>query len=405
MTALSTPGPFPGKNESPRGAERPGLARASDIAFDRSATEDGQRALLNILEDFAAEKSGLEGGQRAMLNILEDFDLERVRMEGAQRAVLNILEDSVAEKTQSEAAQRSMLNILEDFSEEKGRLEETQRAVLNILDDFESEKNKVGLVNEELEAQIEVRARVETQMRGVNAELLAANKELEAFSYSVSHDLRAPLRGIDGFSLALLEDYADKLDARGKDYLYRVRAGSQRMGVLIDDLLNLARVTRTEIRVESTDLSALARLIVSDLQKAQPERRVELGIEKGVEALVDAHLMRIVLENLLGNAWKFTSKRESPCIEFGRARRDGRIVYYVRDNGAGFDPAYAGRLFGAFQRLHDKSDFPGTGVGLATVQRIIHRHGGKIWAESAVGRGATFYFTLQEARQGGLSDV
>lgn len=377
--------------ESPEA--QPRFAQRSGSPLDLFVAENNQRALLNILEDFASEKSGLQSGQRAMLNILDDFDAEKARMQGAQRAVLNILEDSLAERAQLEAAQRSMLNILDDFasektqlesaqgamvnilddfSQEKDRLEQTQRAVLNILDDFETEKNKVELVN---------------------TEVLAANKELEAFSYSVSHDLRAPLRGIDGFSLALLEDYADKLDDNGKDYLHRVRAATQRMGVLIDDLLNLSRVSRTELRRENSDLGAIAGSIAEDLQKTQPERRVEFRIEQGLEAYVDPHLTRIALENLLGNAWKFTSKNEFSCIEFGRTRGD-RNTYFVRDNGAGFDPTYADRLFGAFQRLHDKKDFPGTGVGLATVQRIINRHGGRIWAESALDRGATFYFTL-----------
>jgi len=246
-------------------------------------------------------------------------------------------------------------------------------------------------------ADITERKRSEQEILRRSAELEAANKELEAFSYSVSHDLRAPLRGIDGFSLALLEDCADKLDQDGRDYLQRVRAATQRMGVLIDDLLNLSRVTRSEMRIEKTDLGAMARRVATELQNMQPERRAEFRIEEGLVAFVDSHLMRIVLENLLGNAWKFSSKRESPHIEFGKADGDGRPTYYVRDDGAGFDPAYADRLFGAFQRLHDKSDFPGTGVGLATVQRIIHRHGGHIWAEGAVDRGATFYFTLSEA--------
>jgi len=390
--------------------------------IDSFEAENSQRALLNILEDFASEKRSLESGQRAMLNILDDFDSEKGRMEAAQRAVLNILEDSVTEKAQLEAAQSSMLNILEDFSseknqleaaqgamvnilddfsEEKWRLEETQRAVLNILDDFETEKNKVELTNQQLEKEIEERKRVETEIQGVNTELLASNKELEAFSYSVSHDLRAPLRGIDGFSLALLEDYGDKLDEDGRDYLRRVRAATQRMGVLIDDLLSLSRVTRTEMRLEKTDLGAMARSIAVELQKTQPERRAEFRIEEDLEAFADSHLMRIALENLLGNAWKFTSKREFTRIEFSSARRDGTLTYSVRDDGAGFDPAYAHRLFGAFQRLHDKSDFPGTGVGLATVQRIILRHGGHIWAESAVEKGATFYFTLLETRAKG----
>lgn len=375
-----------------------GLSDTPDFGPELSAAENGQRALLNILEDFAAEKRSLEGGQRAMLNILDDFDAERTRMEGAQRAVLNILEDSVAEKTQLEETQRSTLNILDDFSEEKDRLEETQRAVLNILDDFETEKTKVELANEQLEKEVEERRRVETQIQGVNTELLAANKELEAFSYSVSHDLRAPLRGIDGFSLALLEDYAGKLDEEGRDHLHRVRAATQRMGILIDDLLSLSRVTRSEMRLENADLSAIARSVAMELQKVEPERPVVFRIEEGLQGSCDSHLMRITLENLIGNAWKFTSKRKSACIEFGRTPSDGTRPYYVRDNGAGFDPTYADRLFGAFQRLHDKNDFPGTGVGLATVQRIIHRHGGHIWAESAVEKGATFYFTLLETQ-------
>jgi signal transduction histidine kinase len=380
--------------DSPSHDGQPRLAQESDSALDPFVAANNQRALLNILEDFTSEKNGLEQGQRAMLNILDDFDAEKARMEGAQRAVLNILEDSLTERTQLEAAQRSMLNILDDFasektqlesaqgalvnilddfSQEKGRLEQTQRAVLNILDDFEIEKSKVELVN---------------------TEVLAANKELEAFSYSVSHDLRAPLRGIDGFSLALLEDYADKLDDNGRDYLHRVRAATQRMGTLIDDLLNLSRVTRTEIRRENSDLTAIARSVADELQKTQPARRVEFRMEQTLVAHVDPHLIRIVLENLLGNAWKFTSKRESACIQFGGTRDERGVTYFVRDDGAGFDSAYADRLFGAFQRLHDKNDFPGTGVGLATVQRIINRHGGRIWGESVVERGATFYFTL-----------
>jgi signal transduction histidine kinase len=398
---MSTPKSVLSQLDAPPNAASLGLAQTPDFSPGGSAAENTQRALLNILEDFAAEKSGLEHGQRAMLNILDDFDAEKGRMEGAQRAVLNILEDSVTEKAQLEAAQRSMLNILDDFSEEKGRLEETQRAVLNILDDFEMEKSKVELVNEQLEKEIEERKRVETQVQGVNIELLASNKELEAFSYSVSHDLRAPLRSIDGFSLALLEDYADKLDEDGRDYLDRVRAATQRMGILIDDMLNLSRVTRSELRLEKTDLGAVARSVATELQKTQPERRAEFQIEEGLEAFVDSHLIRIAFENLLGNAWKFTSKRDSASIEVGRTRDDGTYTYYVRDNGAGFNPTYADRLFGAFQRLHDKNEFPGTGVGLATVQRIIHRHGGRIWAESAVEKGATFYFTLSETRHRG----
>ncbi|MBI2875506.1 MAG: MEDS domain-containing protein [Candidatus Tectomicrobia bacterium] len=225
-------------------------------------------------------------------------------------------------------------------------------------------------------------------------ELETANRELDAFSYSVSHDLRAPLRSIDGFSLALLEDYADQLDAQGRDYLQRVRASSQRMAQLIDDLLNFSRITRSEMRHERVDLSALVQTIASELQKAQPERQVECVIAPGLVANGDERLLRLALENLLRNAWKFTGKHPWARIEFGVTQQEGQRAYFVRDDGAGFEMAYADKLFGAFQRLHAVAEFPGTGIGLAIVQRIIHRHGGRVWAEGAVEQGAAFYFTL-----------
>ena len=226
------------------------------------------------------------------------------------------------------------------------------------------------------------------------AQLEQANNELEAFSYSVSHDLRGPLRGIDGFSQALLEDYADRLDAHGQDCLRRVRAASQRMAQLIDDLLALSRVSRGEIRRETVDLSALARNVLAELKEADAQRRVEVCVSEGVIATGDARLMRVVLENLLRNAWKFTGKHDSARIEFGVNQSDGKLVYFVRDDGAGFDMAYMDKLFAPFQRLHAMKEFEGTGIGLATVQRIIHRHGGRVWAESQVDQGATFRFTL-----------
>ncbi|MDB6022607.1 MAG: sensor signal transduction histidine kinase, partial [Pedosphaera sp.] len=244
------------------------------------------------------------------------------------------------------------------------------------------------------------RQRAETQIQHLNEQLQAraqalveANKELESFSYSVSHDLRAPLRSISGFSSLLLED-SDKLGAEGKANLQTVVEASQRMGELIDDLLQLSRITRSEVRRAPVDLSALARSVADELRKANPERSVELLIEPDLITQADAHLMRIVLENLLGNAWKFTSQKRAARIEFRRATRQGTRAYFVRDNGAGFDMAYASKLFGAFQRLHSTAEFPGTGVGLATVQRIIRRHGGQVWAEAEIGHGATFYFTL-----------
>ncbi len=235
---------------------------------------------------------------------------------------------------------------------------------------------------------------LEERVEDRTAQLAAANKELEAFSYSVSHDLRAPLRGIDGFSLALLEDYAERLDDQGKEHLQRIRAATQRMGMLIDDLLNLSRMTRAEIRKERFNISTLAHSVVESLKEAHAKRSIEFRIEDGLEANADPRLLRVVLENLLGNSCKFTSKRTSARVEFGKMHRNGSTAYFVRDNGAGFDPAYADRLFGAFQRLHGATEFPGTGVGLATVQRIVHRHGGQIWAEGEVEKGAAFYFTL-----------
>jgi PAS domain S-box-containing protein len=244
---------------------------------------------------------------------------------------------------------------------------------------------------EQMEAEI-FRSSHEVQL--ANQQLRHANQELESFSYSVSHDLRAPLRGIDGFSQALLEDYAEQLDANGKDYLQRVRAATQRMAVLIDDLLNLSRVARAEMRRERIDLSQLANAIAKELRAGQPERKVDFAVPPALQAEGDARLVRVVLENLLGNSWKFTAKVEHARIEMGASQANGRPVFFVRDNGAGFDQVHAGRLFGAFQRLHGMGEFPGTGIGLATVQRIIHRHGGEVWAEGVVEKGATIYFTL-----------
>jgi signal transduction histidine kinase len=245
------------------------------------------------------------------------------------------------------------------------------------------------------------REKAETEVRSLNDDLQhhvrqleESNRELEAFSYSVSHDLRSPLRSIDGFSLALIEDYSDKLDNEGKDYLARVRGATQRMGQLIDDLLNLSRLARMEMKRDRVDLSAMAAGIASRLRDHHPERPAEFIITRGLTAFGDERLLTAALENLFGNAWKFSEKTPRTVIEFGVTDAGSDPAFFVRDNGAGFDMAYADKLFNPFQRLHHAAEFSGTGIGLATVKRIISRHGGRVWIEGAVGKGTTVYFTL-----------
>lgn len=240
----------------------------------------------------------------------------------------------------------------------------------------------------------ELNASLEQRVTQRTAELVAANQELQAFSYSVSHDLRAPLRAIDGFSRALLEDYAELIDATGKDYLQRVRNSTQHMGRLIDDMLKLSRVTQAALQPETVDLGVLAEEVVAQLRRQDPARDVRVDIAPGLHAVGDPGLLRIMLENLLDNAWKYTGKTAAAHIAFDARQQDGETVFRVGDNGAGFDMQYADRLFGAFQRQHRRDEFEGTGVGLATVRRIVRRHGGRVWAEAEPGRGARFYFTL-----------
>lgn len=238
-------------------------------------------------------------------------------------------------------------------------------------------------------------SRLNSDLERRAVELEVSNKELEAFSYSVSHDLRAPLRTIDGFSLALMEDYSEKLDDEARNYLFRIRTAAQRMAQLIDDLLNLSRLSRAPLNVEVINLSTIAQNIMQDLRQSDLQRIVDCVIAPNLTVRGDPRLMKVVLENLLSNAWKFSAKQQFARIEFGLEEGGAdENVYFVRDNGAGFDMTYANKLFGVFQRLHTNSEFPGIGIGLAIVQRIVHRHGGKVWADGAPGQGATFYFTL-----------
>ena len=314
-----------------------------------------------------------------------------------------ILQGTISEPILALAETAKAVSTRQDYSVRAPKLGADELGTLT--DSFNQMLGRIAQQNDELQryaADLERRVEERTHelqerndaLRRNAAELLAANTELDAFAYSVSHDLRAPLRSIDGFSQILLEDYSGTLDAAGRESLQRVRAASQRMGTLIDDLLKLARVTRVEIRTEDVDLSGMAREIAAELQRATPERLVEFAIAPGLRARGDARLLRVALDNLLRNSWKYTAKQAQPRIEFASIAANGERAFMVRDNGAGFDMQYADKLFGVFQRLHSPAEFEGTGVGLATVRRIITRHGGRIWAEGVVDRGATFYFTL-----------
>jgi len=273
--------------------------------------------------------------------------------------------------------------ILDPRFDEEGHLLQG----IHIITDITERKRAEGELNK-------YRCHLEQLVKERTAELTAINKELEAFSYSISHDLRAPLRAINGFSHILGEEYSDQIDERGKDYLHRIERASHHMSDLIDDLLKLSRLTRSEVHFEQVNLSKMVQNIADDLKRTQPERQVEFIVPEAITAFGDKHLLEIVLTNLLDNAWKFTSQHPTARIEFGTMQKDDKTVYYLRDDGAGFDESYTEKLFAPFQRLHSPSEFEGTGIGLATVRRIINRHGGSIWAESKVEQGATFYFTL-----------
>jgi len=252
-------------------------------------------------------------------------------------------------------------------------------------------------VGERRRAEEEIRrlnAELETRVKARTTELQSTNAELEAFCYSVSHDLRAPLRSIDGFSQALLEDFPKDVSDEARRYLARIRTSTQRMGQLIEDLLNLSKVSRGELARRDVDVGEIARQVVAEIQSREPERKVEVSVWDGMQANADPRLLRAALENLIGNAWKFSAKAEQARVEVGSLRDGDEVTFFVRDNGAGFDMRYASKLFGAFQRLHSANEYQGTGIGLATVQRIVHRHGGRIWADAKPGKGAVFFFTL-----------
>ncbi|MBI2357326.1 MAG: hypothetical protein HYV04_00140 [Deltaproteobacteria bacterium] len=342
--------------------------------------EHMQRATLNILEDFDSEKQRLEQVQRASLNILEDFDAEKTKLEGVQRAAINILEDFDEEKRMLQGVQRATLNILEDFNAEKTLLEDSQRALLNILEDIDVEKAKVATANQQLEA---------------------ANKELEAFTYSVSHDLRAPVRHMHGYADLLKKSALSALDDKGRHYLDTILDSAKQMADLIDELLAFSRLGQAQMKKIQVNLDGLVQEAVKTLRSDMEGRNIVWKIDPLPEVYADPFMLRLVLVNYVSNALKFTRTRPQAKIEVGtRDNQGSEAVVFVRDNGVGFNMRYADKLFGVFQRLHRAEEFEGTGIGLANVRRIIHRHGGRAWAEGKVDGGATFYFSLPKSRKG-----
>ncbi len=361
-------------------------------AYNRSLLEASLDPLVTIdaagkITDVNAATEQVTGYSRSEL-ITTDFSDYFTRPDEARAGYRQVFSEGLVKDYPLEIKHRNghitpVLYNAAVYRDETGKVTGVFAAARDITERKRAEE-EIQKLNRELEQRVIERT----------AELEAANRELEAFAYSVSHDLRAPLRSIDGFSLALLEDHADILDAAGKDYLQRVRAAATKMGQLIDALLKLSRLTRGELKRAAVDLGALARSAAEELKRSEPERRVEFVVADKMIAEGDPVMLQVVIENLLANAWKFTRRREVARIECGLTHIDGRPVYFVKDNGTGFDMAYSDKLFSAFQRLHASTEYPGLGIGLATVQRIIHRHGGRVWAEGEVEKGATVYFTL-----------
>jgi light-regulated signal transduction histidine kinase (bacteriophytochrome) len=333
-----------------------------------------QRDMTNIFNNYRKEKETLIESHKAILNILEDSVHEKGKLETYQKALLNILEDNDSSIKFGEQTQKSLINILEDYNVDKSVLSDSQKAVINILDDFQIEKIKVEQTNQEL---------------------ILSNKELEAFSYTVSHDMRAPSRAINGFARIFEKKYADKLDEEGKALLNTIISEAIRMGQLIDDLLAFSRLGRKEVQKVKTDANAIVNAVLEELVREQEEyKKTKVIVNSLPHITCDMVLMRQVFTNLISNAMKFSSKKENAIVEIGYKEEGENFIFYIRDNGAGFDMKYYNKLFGVFQRLHDSHEFQGTGIGLAIVNRIVTRHGGKVWAESQLNIGSTFYFSI-----------
>ena len=363
------------------------LARSGEEALELLAVQQVECVLLDLV------MPGIDGRETCrrlkLVPILRDIPIVMLTAVDDRETMIQSLgagaDDYIAKSSEFDLVRARVMAQIR-----RKQIEDEHRAVREQLlrAEFEAQKARTALEVAETRATLA-------------EELQLKNEELESFSYSVAHDLRTPLRSIDGFSLALLEDCGDKLDEDGRKYLNYVRESAQHMARLIDDLLALSRVTRGELNRGETHVSSLARSVFSRLQRANPDRKVDVVVVDGMVADCDDRLLTIVLENLIGNAWKFTSKRSGARIEVG-VIDDEPLTYFVRDNGAGFDMSYASKLFGVFQRLHSVTDFEGTGIGLVTVQRIIRRHGGRIWAQAEVGHGATFSFTLESGSRDGI---
>jgi signal transduction histidine kinase len=391
----------------------------ADLGDEKVMAQDTELALLNILGDAAEDKEETRTVQTALLNVLEDSAAERVQLESTQKAFLNILGDAADDKEETRTVQTALLNVLEDSAAERLQLEATQRAFLNIMDDFDIEKGKVNRINAELVVEIAQRKTAEKELedhklrledtvaartlelKRTNENLLAANKELEGFSYETSHVLLAPLRAMDGFAGILSEEYGDKLDDEGKRVLGVVRSSARELSALVDGILGFLRLGREELRPAPINMDDLARLALEGLKQKTDSRAIDIEIGPLPDTVGDAAMIWRVWTNLLENAAKFTAPRTNAKIELGAMRGESETIYFVRDNGVGFDMRFAAKLFGVFRRLHN-TEFSGHGLGLAIVQRVVARHGGRIWAEAKPDEGATFYFSLpkQELNHG-----
>lgn len=390
-------------------------ARASGRFEDEGwrMRKDGSSFWANVLITALIDNTG---SLRGFSKVTRD-STERKKADEALRKAYDELEARVEERTRElKAAEISLREINETLEQRVAErtaelqaaitsLRDSRRATLNIMEDSLSARKLVEEANAGLRQEVTERKKAEADvlklsedMAAQNVELEAANKEMESFIYSISHDLRAPLRSISGFARIMVEDYAGALNEQGQDYLLRIRRGSEKMTALIDNLLYLSRISRQEMEKTEVNISKIATSILADLREANPGRNVSVRIEDGVTVSADRQLMEIILSNLLENAWKFTSKTDNARIEFGAVREEigpMGLVFFVRDNGSGFDPEYSDRMFLPFHRLHSDDEFEGTGIGLTIVERLIHRHGGRVWAEGEKGKGATVYFTLR----------